>query len=240
MIIKKLLLSLLVTSIVSLQSVCSQVEKQSEKIKVYSPTTANTSNSDNSYKWTIKTDLFSFIAGEVPLICEYRLANKLSIEGSAGLTYSFWPNGVGFFGDKDSNSNKTEAYLGYAFRAGVKYYPSSDWDAIEGWGFGVQFFTTKDNRRYKKDGTYILEDVNPNDYKDTEKRIGALLTISKQVFWDSNISYEYMVGVGISSTERKFHKIDTDYSTRKTKFTPILNQKFAPSFKFGLRIGFGN
>lgn len=240
MIIKKLLLSVSITSILFLQAVHSQVEKKSDKIKVYSPTTANTSNSDNSYKWAVKTDVFSFITGEVPLIFEYRLANKFSVEGSAGLTYSFWPNGMGFFSKEDNDSDKTEANIGSAFRVGLKYYPSSDWDAIEGWGFGVQLFTTRDNRSYKKDGTYILENANVSDYKDTEKKIGALLTISKQVFWDSNISYEYILGIGIASVKRNHYKIDTDYAKRETKFTPLLSEKFVPSFKIGLRIGFGN
>lgn len=240
MTIKKLLLSLLLTSIFFLENAHSQVEKQSDKIKVYSPTTSNTSNSDNSYKWTIKTDLLSFLTGEVPLIFEYRLANKFSVEGSAGLTYSFWPNGMSFFGKEDNNSDTTEANIGSAFRIGVKYYPSSDWDAIEGWGFGVQLFTTKDNRGYKKDGTYIIGNTNLDNYKDTEKRIGALLTISKQVFWDSNISYEYIIGVGVSSIERKHYSVEADFAKQETKFTPISSEKFAPSFKIGMRIGFGN
>lgn len=204
------------------------------QIKVYTPDDSDTDTETNTYKWAVKTDVLGFIMGEFPIIAEYRVAKHISIEGSAGMTYSFWSNGNSFFKLDDESSEKTEAGLGTAFRLGFKYYPSSDWDAIEGWAFGIQGFTTTNNRNYKKD-EYMTEDL-----VDSEKKIGAAITISKQIFNDSNISFEYFLGLGLASFKREYYELKTNYVKATRKYVKKEEDKSVPSFKFGIRIGFGN
>lgn len=225
----------------------SQEEEQSSKIKVYTPESSVNSES-NAYKWAVKTDLFSFVAGEFPIIAEYKIAKKFSIEGSAGITYAFWPNGNSFFAnlieDDENNfdsSNNTKAGIGSAFRAGFKYYPSSDYDAIEGWGFGIQLFMTTHNREYNDDITNNGLNTT-SSFEDSEKRMGAALTISSQLFWDSNISYEYFFSVGFTKIKRNYAVTSTNYinNASRTIFEPKTNENSTPSIKIGLRIGFGN
>ena len=214
------------------QLINAQTEVTSSKIKVYVPSDNGTSS--NSYKWTVKTDLFSFLVGEFPIIGEYRIDDKLSIEASAGITYAFWPNGISFFealdGSVDSNFDPG---LGSAFRLGIKYYPSSHWDAIEGWAFGIIAFTVTNNRTLKN-----FDPAFPVDFTDSETKTGAMITISNQIFWDSNISYEYLIGVGFSSNKREY--IGIDYNSVNSSIILFTEENTAPTFKFGVRIGFGN
>ena len=73
----------------------TETKETPSRIKVYTPSGASSSSkstSDNSYKWVVKTDVFSILTGEFPLIGEYRFAQKFSVEASAGVTYSYLPN----------------------------------------------------------------------------------------------------------------------------------------------------
>ena len=126
-------------------------EETPSRIKVYTPSSTNskskTNSKDNSYKWALKTDVLAFIAGEFPIIFEYRILKKLSVEGSAGITYALYPNRFFTIGDdEDESTQESKAAMGTAFRAAIKYYPSSDYDAIEGWYFGIQLYNKTTNR----------------------------------------------------------------------------------------------
>ncbi|MFN7014410.1 MAG: hypothetical protein ACK4ON_09105, partial [Bacteroidia bacterium] len=149
---KIIILTLFSFSFLNAQNNGTTNEQTSSKIKVYTPTSSVSSSSD-AYKWTVKTDLFSFVSGEFPIIAEYRFAKKLSAEVSAGLTYGLYEN-FGIFNEDyegDGITFETKPAMGSSFRAGIKFYPSSDYDAIEGWAFGLQVFSRKNNREYADD-----------------------------------------------------------------------------------------
>ncbi|HEX8270985.1 MAG TPA: hypothetical protein VF581_13920 [Flavobacterium sp.] len=225
-------------------SLCAQTKtdtvNQPVKVRVYSPTSSTTSGEDNSYKWAVKTDLFAYITGEFALIGEYRFAKKLSAEVSAGVTYSFLGNDLSSFGQEEEDSDVTfesKAAMGSAFRGTVKFYPSSDYDAIEGWSFGVQVFTKTTNRDYTDSGdlTTSLEGK-----QDTKVKTGISLIISKQIFQDSNIAFESFIGVGIANTTRDYYTSTYNDTTQEYDLHTQKTEKSAPNFQLGLRIGFGN
>lgn len=203
-------------------------EDTSTKIKVYVPSGEKQKlNKDNSYSWVLKTDGLAMLTGEFPLIFEYRIARKFSIEASAGITYAFLPNNV--FDSEDFGGDDARPGSGSAFRGTIKYYASSDYDAIEGWGFGIQFFT--------KTTTRILE--NFDDFEDKKVKTGISLVVSKQIFEDSNIALEWYAGAGICNVS--FFEYE-DISTPEGGFLQgfIEKEETRPNFQLGFRIGFGN
>jgi hypothetical protein len=237
---KIIILSLLLsTSIYSQTS--NTTTQSSSKIKVYTPS-SSVASSNETYKWTVKTDVFSFVSGEFPIIGEYRFAKKLSVEASAGVTYGLYNN----FGvldeeyDGEGYTFETKAAMGSSFRAGIKFYPSSDYDAIEGWAFGLQVFTRTNNRDYKPDS---YRDFNLSSEKDSRNKTGISLTISKQIYSDSNIAFEYIFGIGFASVTHDFHTYKEVYGSKNSVSYPITAQstkETVPNFQFGCRIGFGN
>jgi hypothetical protein len=240
---KIIFLSLLVSSFTFAQT-NGATEQTSSKIKVYSPSSSMKAVSE-TYKWTVKTDIFSYLSGEFPIIGEYRFAKKLSAEVSAGLTFGLYEN-FGLFEDGysgDGSSFSTKAAMGSAFRGGIKFYPSSDYDAIEGWAFGLQLFSRTNNREYTTEN-YSREYYDLSGEKDSRTKTGLALTISKQIFWDSNISFEYILGIGFASVKHDFlteiSTYDSGSNTTTYFLKPNSNKETIPNFQLGCRIGFGN
>ena len=224
----------------------TETKETPSRIKVYTPSGASSpskSTSDNSYKWVVKTDVFSILTGEFPLIGEYRFAQKFSVEASAGVTYSYLPND---FLDSNtdygySSSDNTKAAMGTAFRGTIKFYPSSDYDAIEGWNFGLQLFSKTTNREYTATGN---EAFYLNDKKDVKTKTGFSLIIGKQIFQDSNVTFESYIGIGFASVKREYSYVDSVYdsNTGNYVYSPVTNSisETRPNVQLGFKIGFGN
>lgn len=240
---KKIIFLSLLFSGFSFAQTNGATEQTSSKIKVYSPSSSVKAVAE-TYKWTVKTDIFSYVSGEFPIIGEYRFAKKLSAEVSAGLTFGLYEN-FGLFEDGYSgvgSSFSTKAAMGTAFRGGVKFYPSSDYDAIEGWAFGLQLFSRTNNREYTTD-YYGTQNYNLTGEKDSRTKTGLALTISKQVFWDSNISFEYILGIGFASVKHDFLTENYEYDgfgNSTSYLKPNSVKETIPNFQLGCRIGFGN
>ena len=226
-------------------------KEEPSRIKVYTPggisSSSDKSSKDNSYKWAVKTDIFDILTGEFPLIGEYRFAPKFSVEASAGVTYAYLPNE--FLSSSDSSdgifsdSGNTKAAMGTAFRGTIKFYPSSDYDAIEGWNFGIQVFSKTTNREYDlslgDNGSALI-----NGTKDVKSKTGLSLIIGKQIFEDSNVTFESFIGIGFASVKRESSKIESTYNSSTGDYTYNLSTysltETKPNVQFGLRIGFGN
>lgn len=237
---------LLLLSVV-LISTLNYAQETPSKIKVYTPSGVSNGSSksskDNSYKWAVKTDIFGIVSGEFPLIGEYRFAPKFSIEGSAGVTYAYLPNDflTSNDGNYSSGSGNTKAAMGTAFRGTIKFYPSSDYDAIEGWNFGIQVFSKTTNRDYNEtgDGAALI-----NGLKDSKTKTGISLIIGKQIFQDSNVTFESFIGVGFASVKREFSSLDSVYNSGSGTYSySVLTSSITetkPNVQIGMRIGFGN
>jgi hypothetical protein len=238
---------LLLFSVV-LISTLNYAQETPSRIKVYTPSGVSNgstkSSKDNSYKWAVKTDLFGIVSGEFPLIGEYRFAPKFSVEASAGVTYAYIPNSF-FANDNNSDSGldseNSKAGMGTAFRGAIKFYPSSDYDAIEGWNFGIQLFSKTTNREYTEtgDGAALI-----NGLKDSKTKTGISLIIGKQLFQDSNVTFESFIGVGFASVKREYSSLEYIYNSGTNTYsynvatTSLTETK--PNVQFGLRVGFGN
>ncbi len=226
----------------SFVSAQSTTEQTPTRIRVYTPSGLQSTEKQQivkeDYNWIIKTDLLACIAGEFPLIGEYRIAKRLSIEASAGITYGLYPNGgISELGGDDSGYD-AKPDTGTAFRGSIKYYPSADYDALEGWSFGIQVFTRENNRDYKpgdRDGEETLRGK-----KDTRIKTGMSLTIAKQVFEESNIAFETYLGLGVASVKRDHYvSAPNPYDTGNSYFPVAVSETdIKPNFQFGLRIGF--
>ncbi len=210
------------------------------RIKVYTPSSSvsKSSSSNNAYRWIVKTDLLAFAAGEFPVIGEYRIAKKFSVEASAGVTYAYLPNDFLSSSNNDSNnSDNTKAGMGSAFRGAIKFYPSSDYDAIEGWNFGLEVFSKTMNRDYTDSNSY---DGLLNGQKDTKVKTGFALIIGKQIFQDSNVAFESFIGIGFANVKRTYSDAIYNNSSSLYELKSISTNETKPSLQLGFRIGFGN
>jgi hypothetical protein len=202
------------------------------KVKVYTPSSSTSKAQSNAYTWAVKTDFMTFLWGEFPLIGEYRITPKISLEGSVGMTYDFWGisdvllDGNSLFGDYT-----TQAAMAGVYRLGAKYYPSSDYDAIEGFSFGLQLFNQNTNKTY--------EDATLSGKMYKRARTGILLTVGRQIFWNSNISSELFFGVGIANRVTTGYKREQNLATGFEYPSLQKEEKFTPNFLVGVRIGFG-
>lgn len=231
---------LLCISVAILGTTCLTAQTETDttsgpiKIRVYSPNNSLKKN-DNSYKWAIKTDLVAYLTGEFGLSGEYRFSKKFSAEVGAGVTYAFLNNELTLFEDEGSIYN-TKPAMGTAFRGTVKFYPSSDYDAIEGWSFGIQVFSKTTNREYDDDNS----NVSFENKKDSKVKTGISLIISKQIFQDSNIAFESYIGVGIANSSREYYADYYNPDTQQNTVEVIKDEKSVPNFQLGFKIGFGN
>lgn len=242
---KNIFIALLAT-VVSTTAVAQRRTTDTTKVtpsrnRVYTPGSSEASEqTSNVYAWVIKTDVLKFVTGEMNLIYERKISSKFSVEGAAGLTYSFFPNDFSLSDtDIKGSSFDTKPATGSVFRGTFKYYPSSDYDAIEGWSFGIQFFTKTNNREYDVRNDEVVSEF-LNGKKDSKRRTGAALIISKQLFYDSNICLESFVGLGYSNVTTEYYtsednNIASDFSVNKIK-----TEEGALNVQLGFRIGFGN
>lgn len=221
-------------------SALAQTKKDSvstpTKIRVYSPT-VNAEKKDNSYKWVVKTDVFKYLAGEFAVIGEYRFAKKLSAELSVGATYGF--NTINLFLEDFNDDENSKPAMGAAYRGALKFYPSSDYDALEGWAFGIQVFTKTNNRDYTTDP---YDDINRGlgGKSSSLKKTGLALLISKQAFQDSNIAFEWTLGLGFVNATRHYYTSDYNYNTEIYTVKEFNTKESIPDLQLGFRIGFGN
>jgi len=240
----------LLTAFLFTLSINAQISNDSKntptpsRIKVYTPSSSFSSKTndkkDNSYKWTAKTDIVAMATGEFPLIAEYRIAEKFSVEGSAAVTYTFIPNDGLFANDGFGLLDDTgKAAIGNAFRASIKYYPSADFDALEGWYFGFQLYTKTTNRTYEESGLNSSSQATTM-YTDSKTKNGISLIIGRQIFADSNVSTEIFFGVGLANIIRDQPVVATNDNTGATTIQMQNSSETQPNFQFGTRIGFGN
>jgi hypothetical protein len=245
---KLLLLASIFTTIFSFAQVKEEEKNEPEtqsRIKVYTPSSSlkKAIENNNSYKWAVKTDMFAYIVGEFPLSFEYRVTKKLAVEAAAGVTYSFWPNAGVFEDDKSQNDSDAKPAMGSVFRGTLKYYPSSDYDAIEGWNFGIQLFSKTNNRDYSTENN-SPESKALVGKQNSRVKTGISLIIGKQLFQDSNIAFESYIGIGFAKTVREFSTVESIYNESSGNYTYTLSPKkledTAPNFQLGFKIGFGN
>ncbi|WP_157504923.1 hypothetical protein [Flavobacterium tegetincola] len=214
---------------------------KSTVIKVYTPQgqAKNSASSSSSYSWVVKTDLLKFATGEIPLIYERKISNKFSVEGAAGVTYSFFENDYTSLIDDESDRFDSKAAIGSVFRGTLKYYPSSDYDAIEGWSFGLQFFHKTNNRTYDEaeNGSYSAF---LNGKKDSKIRTGIALIISQQLFQDSNICFESFIGIGYANVKSDYYTNGYNEAISEYEVSQVKTDEGNLNVQFGFRIGFGN
>lgn len=227
--ITRLFTIMLITSATFAQSTDEQ-NVENSKIKVYNADQSEKDQSDNSYRWAIKTDLTSLISQEFPLIVEYRIAKRISVEASAAVTYAYFSNDDYFDQLKNEDLDK-KPETDNAFRFGVKYYPSHITNALDGWFLGVQAFTKNTKRSYD-DSNNIGKEV-----LDTKNKEGIALQIGNQFFSDSNFLYEIILGVGMANTTRDYY-VRSPLSVMD--FDNVKEKNTAFYFQLGLRVGFGN
>lgn len=230
---------LLLIIFMSIKNTAQTTNSTQSRIKVFTPSSdsKNTRSSDE-YKWVAKTDLIAILTGEFPLIAEYRIAKRLGVEGSIAATQTILP---GELGTTHESYYSTTPTLGSAFRASIKYYPSDDYDALEGWSFGLQLYSKTLNRKYDQfsSSTSDSDQALLSAEKDSTNKTGFSIIISKQLFSESNIVFEYTFGFGFANVTNKYFTNEYDSASSKFMISQVNKSESKPNFYFGLRIGFG-
>ncbi len=205
------------------------------EVKLTEETSKNTNfiKNEASLKWAAKVDVFLMGLGEIPVSVEYRLAKKLSIEATAGITYSIFPNNfLRINSEIDPYGNDTKAGFGSVFRGTIKFYPSAEDEALEGWNIGIQVFRKSNVRNYDN-ANYI-----PEDKKDIKVKTGIAIIVGKQFFYDSLV-FEPFFGVGYHKMKRTFYGDVPDTADSILYYAPKELKENQLNFQLGFRIGFG-
>jgi hypothetical protein len=87
------------------------------------------------------------------------------------------------------------------------------------------------------------DSTDPQPYEgrqDRRVKTGVSLIIAKQLFQDSNIAFEYFLGVGMANVTREYFNTVYDNSSQGFTIESQTTEKTAPNVQFGFRIGFGN
>lgn len=211
-----------------------------KKVKLYNADT----KASPTFKWILKTDVVSIATGEFPLIAEFRISDDLSLEGSAGITLTQNNDNdlskIEYFDDA-SVGLKGKSAIGTAFRGGVKYYISSEEDAIEGFSVGLFAFNKITKIKYEKqvsDFDYVA-----NGKFDTKNKLGLELVLAYQYFWNKHIGTEFFLGLGAANVKREFYSTQVLSDGNGGSFQQVKHNDFnqvVENIRFGIKVGFGN
>ncbi|MBX3101679.1 MAG: hypothetical protein KF690_04160 [Bacteroidetes bacterium] len=209
------------------------------------------SSSLSTYSTAFKLNPYGLLNGEIPVFAERRITPKISLEASLGITMKdyisrmyqlMWDEEYENPFDNELSEFRTQK-TGYTYSLAFRYFPSADYDAIEGLFFGIMWkhrahFSEIDpasmNGRYPE-VTSVAK----------EKRVvrDLALIFGQQIFWDANISSEWMIGLGYRNTANKYlnlieqHDPQTDTYERKA----VMQEKpfTGPSLILAWKLGFG-
>jgi len=209
----------------------SQAPVTVESVRVFKPEANKHIKNDKNY-WAIKSDLISMAVGEFPIIFERSIANKWSVEGSAGFTYAFLSND-GLINTNSSNKNGAykndqKPQTAYAFRASLKYFPSKDDHQLEGISVGFQAFIKNTTREYTN--------VELAGEKDVKIKTGVSIQITSQYYYGSTTVVEWLFAIGYANIKREY----SEYDDSNYRFVPKSTNEGSPNIQLGLRLGFGN
>ncbi|MBK0404223.1 DUF3575 domain-containing protein [Adhaeribacter sp. BT258] len=184
---------------------------------------------------SIKMNPLLLLQGDIPVYIEQKVAKKLTIELGLGMTYD---NVITDALDPDhySESTQKENLMGYSIAAGLRYYPSSTYETMEGYYFAPEIRY----RQYKSIANQYLEETidvkQGRDLTDFKLGFGYVDFIEDRIFID--------MYTGIGMRNRKYHNMvrdgETVYNGTTTVETyEVWNEnKMVPLFSLGAKIGF--
>ncbi|MFC5270789.1 DUF3575 domain-containing protein [Adhaeribacter terreus] len=183
----------------------------------------------------IKMNPLLLLQGDIPVYLERKIAKKLTIEFGLGMTYD---NVVTDALDPDHYSETTtkENLMGYSVAAGLRYYPSSTYETMEGYYFAPEVRY----RKYKSVANqYLEEPINVKqgrDFTDFKLGFGYVDFIEDHIFID--------MYTGVGMRKRNYFNMVRDgeiidNGTTIVETYELWNEnKMVPLFSLGAKIGF--
>jgi len=176
-----------------------------------------------------KVSLFELASGDFPIYYERVLAGKLSVEGSAGVTFGDYFGTI--FSDDDISplSDYVDSKLGYSLSLSLRFYPI---EALEEFYISPEFKFRKYNWDREVEN-YLDEEPFFFTEKVSESRIYNMprVTFGYAFFYDTNLSFYYYLGIGMNTPKESIY--DTELMKVQEE-----KRNTRPRIHIGLKIGY--
>lgn len=180
-------------------------------------------------KNVFKVSLFELASGDFPIYYERVLGKKISIEGSAGITFGDYFGGLLSDNYYSPLSENVDSKYGYSLSISFRFYPI---EALEEFYIAPEFKYRKYN--WDREAEFFPDYEPFYDVRNvSESRVYNMPRISfgYAFFYDTNLSFDYYLGIGMNTpTERLFD----------TELLKVQEEKrnTRPRVHFGLKIGY--
>ena len=213
----------------------AQKDTTNVKTKVYIFNSSSSTTSEDKYSYAVKFDPYQFAVGDLPISFESKFHEKMSFEVGAGPTLDYLGSVFGLLGSFTKTQNvSTAAEFGYLLKGHLRFYPSKDWDPIE----GIYFAADLNTKRYNYSIDYAPQ---PFVVKNTLSSFFLGFTFGRQTFWDSSIASDAYITVGFRrKTESSSELIeDPPYSGNFHLSQQSGKPRWVPAISIGWKYGFG-
>jgi hypothetical protein len=182
---------------------------------------------------TVKMNPLLLIQGDIPVYVEHKVAKKVTVELGLGMTYD---NVITDALDVDHypESTEKENLMGYSIAAGLRYYPSSTYETMEGYYFAPEIRY----RQYKSiTNQYLEETINVKQGRnitDFKLGFGYVDFIEDRIFID--------LYTGIGMRKRNYYNMVKEVIPASSSMPETYElwdeDKMVPLFSLGAKIGF--
>jgi hypothetical protein len=190
--------------------------------------------SSTQLNYTVKIEPTLLANGDFPLFFERRITGKLTGVAGLGVTgrdiiFHFIDNQIDQHEDKDKGSlNRTR--LGASFRAGLRFYPSSNTTVPEGFYFALLYQV----KRYNWEQNFDLQNNVQSKNREYRRISDVLFQIGYQHINKYNMAFDVYTGLGFrSQVVRHGLRINDDSAVQMNTHRQLL-----PALYLGGQVGF--
>jgi hypothetical protein len=186
-------------------------------------------------KTSVKLNPLLILSGDMPLYIEQKIADKITFEVSAGLTYDNFT--TAFDLDHYSEGDTRQNEMGYSYAGGLRYYPSDSYNTMEGYYFAPEFR----HRVYNSTFTQV-QGTNIDPVKHQRTITDMKLIFGYTNYFEDHIFFDAYMGVGMRDKNYKNLVRSEAYVYNGQNFDQnfsIYNDNVAkPLFALGFKLGF--
>jgi hypothetical protein len=145
-------------------------------------------------KTSIKLNPLLILSGDMPVYLEHKIAEKITFEVSAGMTYD---NFLTVFDPEHYPEDITSRNeMGYSFAGGLRYYPSDAYTTMEGYYFAPEF-----RRRVYKSTVTQVQGIKINPVHQQRTVTDMKLIFGFVHYFEDHIFLDSYIGIGMRNKD---------------------------------------
>lgn len=206
-----------------------------ERVVVFNQDDYFRKNDLRDEKNIIKVNVVSFLIGDFPIYYEGNFTNSITGEIGIGITLRNFFNDLLDADFESFGEEGRHATLGYSFRGGVKFYPSTGDDAP----YGYYIFPQIQYRKYNT----LVDECNAsgsslNQLKESKINIDYKIEFGYQDYFESNLIIDYYFGFGVR--KKNHQSIDCNYNntTGMYDLEQTVSTGLTGVISMGIKLGF--